>query len=195
MESPAYITKLDFPMIETERLLLRMFEDRDLDSAFRLFNDDDVQKYLSPENRRTRERMKITLQNFVGRWTERGFGLWCVGEKCGGEMLGYCGFQYFDETPEVEIMFAFFKDYWGRGFATEAANACLKFAFQELAPAKVSAVTHPENMASRYVLEKIGMVYEERMAHYGMDTVTYSISRCRFKPSEDIYKLTYKKFR
>lgn len=190
MESPAKITKFDLPLIETERLLLRMFEARDLDSAFRLFNDEEVQKYLSPENRRTRERMKVTLQNFVKRWRERGFGLWCVSEKSGDKMYGYCGFQHFDETPDAEVLFAFFKDFWGKGFATEAAKACLKFGFEELHFEKVFAATHPENTASVGVLEKIGMTFEKRNAHYGIDTVRYVNSRDDFEPSENFYKLT-----
>jgi len=191
MESPVNITKLDLPLVETNRLLLRMFEAGDLDSAFRLFNDEEVQKYLSSENRRTCEQMKFTLRNLVKRWQERGFGLWCVSEKGSDKMFGYCGFQYLDKTPDVEVLFAFFKDYWGKGFATEAAKASLKFAFEELQLEKVFAVTHPKNTASRSVLEKIGMTFEKRNAHYGIDTITYVISRRDFEPSVDIYKLTY----
>ncbi len=190
MESFEHTTKFDFPTIETERFLLRKFEERDLDLAFRLFNDGDVQRYLSPENRRTREQMKITLQNFNKRWKERGFGMWCASQKNGSEMLGYCGFQYFDETSDMEIIFAFFKDCWGKEFATETANACLQFAFEELSAAKVFAVTHPENLASRHVLEKIGMIYEKRMPHYQMETITFSICRSDFVSANYIYKLT-----
>ncbi len=191
MKSHAYATKSNLPLIETKRLLLRMFEDGDLDFVYRLFNDEEVQKYLSPENRRTREQMKITLRNFGKRWQERGFGLWRVSEKRSNKIFGYCGFQYFDETQDVEILFAFFKDFWGKGFAAEAAKACLKFGFEELQLKKVFAATHPENTASRCVLEKIGMTFEKRNAHYGIDTMTYVISRCDFEPSKDIYKLRY----
>ncbi len=194
MHLPARITKFDLPLIVTGRLRLRMFESGDLEAAFRLFNDEEVQKYLSPENRRTREHMKVTLRNFVKRWQERGFGLWCVCQKNGGEMLGYCGFQYFDETSDVEILFAFFKEFWGSGFAAEAAEACLKFGFEELRLEKVSAAAHPENTASRRVLEKIGMSFEKRNDHYGIDTTTYVISRNDFEFSQDNYELTYGKF-
>lgn len=169
-----------------------MFEDRDSESAFRLFNDRAVQKYLSPRNRRTREQMSVTLKFFLKRWTERGFGLWRVGEKNGGKMLGYCGFQYFDETLEVEILFALFEECWGKGLATEAAKAGLKFGFEKLLLSKIFAVVHPENSASRGVLEKIGMRFENTTLHYGIDTMTYSISSDDFKSAEIEYKLTYK---
>ena len=185
--------KFNLPLIETERLRLRVFEDRDLDSAWRLFNDPEVQKYLSPENRRTREQLTITLRNSVEYWKQRGFGIWCVGEKSRDTMRGYCGFQYLDQTPAIEIVFAFHKNSWGKGFATEAANASLKFGFEELKLEKMYAATHPENTASRCVLEKIGMASETRATHYGIDTITYSIHRGDFEP-RDFYKLIYKNF-
>lgn len=194
MKSPGCAAKYNFPLIETNRLWLRMFEVRDLDSAFRLFNDDAVQKYLAPQNRRTREQMKTTLQNFLQRWQERGFGLWRVSEKGSDKMFGYCGFQYLDKTLDVEISFAFFKDFWGKGFAAEAANVCLRFGFEELLFAKVYAATHPDNLASRGVLGKIGMDFEISTTHYGIDVVTYSISRGDFSPAEKSYKLTYQNF-
>lgn len=194
MKSFSNITEFNLPLIETERLLLRMFEARDLDFAFRLFNDDEVQKYISPENRRTREQMKVALQNFVKRWQERGFGLWCVSEKSGGKMFGYGGFQYFDRTTDVEVLFAFSRNFWGKGFATETAKACLRFGFEELRLEKIFAAVHFQNTASRRVLEKIGMTYEKREPHYGVDTIVYVISRDDFEPPEDIYKLIYGSF-
>lgn len=194
MESLACTKKFDLPLIETDRLLLRMFEVRDLEFALRLFNDAAVQRYLSPENRRTREQMEVTLLNFVKYWQERGFSLWCVSEKSSGKLLGYCGFQYFDETPDVEVLFAFFEDFWGKGFATEAAKACLKFGFEELQLEKIFAAAHPENAASRCVLEKIGMTSEGTNRHYGIETITFVISRDDFEQAENIYRLTYNNF-
>lgn len=186
--------KFNLPLIETERLRLRMFEARDFDSAWRLFNDEQVQKYLAPENRRTREHLKITLRNAVEYWKQRGFGLWCVGEKKPDTMRGYCGFQYLDETPLIEIVFAFHKSAWGKGFATEAARAALRFGFEDLQLEKVSAATHLENTASRRVLEKIGMTFEKTTTHYGIETTTFSISRRNFEPNGDFYELTGKNF-
>jgi len=192
MVSSAYIKQFGLPLIKTERLSLRMFEDCDFDSVLQLFNDEEVQKYLSPENRRNREQLEVTLKKMLEHWKERGFGLWCVSEKHNGKLLGYCGFQYFDQTLNVEIVFAFLKDFWAKGFATEAANACLKFGFEELWFEKVFATTHLENTSSCRVLEKIGMVFEEKSVHYKVETLAFSISRCDFKPSNGFYELTYK---
>ncbi|MDQ3130337.1 MAG: GNAT family N-acetyltransferase [Acidobacteriota bacterium] len=115
-----------FPIIETERLILRMFEADDFDAAYLLFSDTDVQKYLSPANRRTPEQMRVTLEKLATRWLERGFGIWCVCDKNSGGVIGYSGFQYFEKSSEVEILFGYLKEFWGNGYATEAARACLR---------------------------------------------------------------------
>ncbi len=164
-----------YPQIETERLLLRMFEPKDLDAAFVLFNDAEVQKYLSPQNQRNREQLKILLEKCLKYWEERGFGVWCVTEKNAGKMIGYCGFQYFDKTTEIAIVFGYLKEYWGKGFATEAAEECLKFGFEKLSFKKIYAVTDPDNLASLHVLEKVRMLLCEKIVHYEMNTVTYAI--------------------
>ena len=177
MNTQAVEEQVDYPVLETDRFILRMFEARDLETAYRLFNDADVQKFLSPKNRRTREQLEISLKNFVGRWTERGFGLWCVTEKHIGEMIGYCGFQHFEQTEDVEIVFGYLKEYWGKGAATEALQACLDYGMEKLAFEKIFAATNPENIGSIRVLEKSGMSFLERELHYEMETVIYSITK------------------
>jgi len=194
MESQPTDEQFNFPLIETERLVLRMITADDLDAAFVLFNDGDVQKYLSPANRRTRQQLKVTLENLALRWTERGFGIWCVCEKGGKKMIGYCGFQYLEKTPQVEILFGFLKDFWGKGYATEAANACLRFGFEEVQCSKIYAATHPENLASRCVLEKIGMAFDKKSEHYQIDSITFTVSRDEYAPSKDVYKLSYENY-
>ncbi len=178
------------PQIETERLLLRSFEAADFDAAYRLFNDADVQKYLSPENKRTREQLKITLEQLRLRWAERNFGIWCVCEKTNRKMIGYSGFQFLDKTGNIEIVFAYLKEHWTKGFATEAANACFRFGFENLEAEKIYAVIHPENGASERVLKKIGMSFERTSEHYRMNLTTYAVARDEYKPAENFYSLT-----
>lgn len=194
MESQINDEQFHFPLIETERLRLRMLSADDLDTAFVLFNDDDIQKYLSPANRRTRQQLKVTLKKLALRWKERGFGIFCVCEKGNKKMIGYSGFQYLDKTPQVEILFGFLKEVWGNGFATEAANACLRFGFEEARFEKVCAATHPENLASRCVLEKIGMAFSKKSEYYQFDSMTFTVSRDEYAASKDFYKLNYENY-
>lgn len=180
MEKQASHKIIDRPRIETERLSLRLFEATDLNAAFILFNDADVQKYLSATNKRTREQLEVLMNNSINYWRTRGFGMLCVADKTTNEMFGYCGFQYFDKTPDIEIVFGYLKEYWGKGIATEAARACLKFGFEKLSFEKVFAATVPENTASRSVLEKINMKYDEITVHYNLNLLLFSITRNEF---------------
>ena len=177
-----------YPQIETERLLLRMFEPKDLDAAYVLFNDVEVQKYLSPQNQRNREQLKNLLEKCLKYWGERGFGMWCVTEKNVGKMIGYCGFQYFDKTTEIEIVFGYLKEYWGKGIATEAAQVCLKYGFEQLSLKNIFAVTDPNNIASQRVLEKLRMLLCEKIVHYEMNTVTYTISKNQYQSLTQFFK-------
>jgi len=169
------------PVVETERLFLRLFNDGDLNAAYNLFSDTEVQKYLSPKNRRTREQLKVSLKKFAGHWAERGFGVFCITKKEKDEMIGYCGFQYFDGTEDVEIIFAVRKEDWQNGFATEAATECLKFGFENLNFDKVYAATDPQNFASKAVIKKLGMKYDEITNHYEMKLAVFCVTREAFR--------------
>jgi [ribosomal protein S5]-alanine N-acetyltransferase len=177
MEVKVLRNNLDSPIIRTERLSLRLFEDKDLEDAYKLFNDPEVQKYLSPKNRRTREQLKVSLKKFANHWNERGFGILCVTKKESGEMLGYCGFQFFDETDDVEILFCIILEDWNKGFATEAAKGCIKYGFKHLKFNRIYAATDPQNLASQSVLTKLGMHYDEESSHYEMKLAVFSLTR------------------
>ena len=112
MEKQALHKIIDCPLIETERLSLRLFRAADLDTAYKLFNNADVQKYLSARNKRSREQMEVLLNNSVNYWKTRGYGILCVADRTTNEMIGYCGFQCFDGTPDIEIGFGFLKEFW-----------------------------------------------------------------------------------
>ena len=177
MENHALKKICETPIIQTKRLVLRTFEAGDLDTAYILFNDAEVQKYLSKRNKRNRQQLEVLLEKSLNYWQTRGFGMFCVAEKLSGDMIGYCGFQYFDKTTDIEIVFGYLKEFWGQGFATEAARACLKFGFEKLEFERVLAATVPENTASRFVLEKLHMKCEENSVHYDMNLLSFSISR------------------
>ncbi len=89
-----------------------------------------------------------------------------------------------DDTPELVYLLA--KPYWGMGLATEAAKACLKYGFEELQLEQIIAVTRHENVASRRVLERIGMKHEKDVRLYDIDCVYYSISRKSYQPGNSL---------
>ena len=78
-------------------------------------------------------------------------------ERAGGDLIGYCGIEVWEQGPDGELGFSLARSAWGRGYATEAARAWLEHGFSVLGFTRVVAVVKPGNAASIRVLEKVGM--------------------------------------
>ena len=102
---------------------------------------------------RTRERVRDLIEH----QERHGFSKWGVKERASGVLVGDCGMQLLEGGPDVELGYHFRPSVWGRGYATEAAGACLAEAFTKLGIDRVIAIVEPGNAASVRVLEKIGM--------------------------------------
>jgi RimJ/RimL family protein N-acetyltransferase len=169
------------PEIETTRLRLRAFTPDDLDNLFLIFGDSEVMRYISNGKPRSREETENGLLKTIEGWRKRGFGLWAMTIKGSEKVIGYCGLIYLDDTPEIEIAYGLAKAHWGKGYATEAARAVLKFGFEQLKLERIVAVVNPENIPSQRVLEKLGMTYVKRAHYYEADLMYYEMPRMRFQ--------------
>jgi len=163
------------PILTTPHLALRAFTREDVDPMFRLMGEPDVLRYFPPAPPLTRERVERMVGRLLRHWDELGYGLWAVEARSGGALMGRCGLQRIPETEEVEIDFLLGKPFWGHGFATEAASAGLDYARTALVAPRIVGIVHPENLASRRVLEKIGMRFAERARYFGMDVHRYVV--------------------
>lgn len=161
--------------IETTRLLLRAFKPDDVDKLYLIRSDPDVMKTLPAVRPRSREETLLVMNRHNERWNEQSFGVWAVEHKEHGKLIGYCGLQYLEDTPEVEILYGLAKDYWGGGLTTEAARASLRYGFEEARLDYIVAIVLPDNLASRRVMEKIGMRYEGETRNFGVDCARYAI--------------------
>ncbi|WP_414754979.1 GNAT family N-acetyltransferase [Anabaena sp. CCY 9910] len=169
------------PEIETARLRLRYFTLDDLDNLFRLYSDTEVMKYLSP---RSREQTEASLRKHIQHWQAHNLGMWAVVHKQSGKMIGRCGLGFLDNTPEVELGYVLDKSYWNMGLGTEASIATLDYGFVTLKLERIVAIARPENIASRRVIEKVGMKYQKLAHYYGVDVVYYAISQSEWEMRE-----------
>jgi RimJ/RimL family protein N-acetyltransferase len=109
----------------------------------------------------SREESDALVDRIESHFDEYGFGLWAVEIPAVAPFIGFVGlavprFQaHF--TPCVEVGWRLASDYWNRGYATEAARAVLKFGFESAGLSEIVSFTVPANLASRRVMEKIGM--------------------------------------
>lgn len=148
-------------MIElcTERLLLRPWRDDDLEPFAALNADPRVMRYFPcvlkrAESDALAERIRAGLKR-------NSLGLLAAEVRGGARFIGFVGLSRPDYvmpfSPFVEIGWRLAAEHWGRGYATEAARECARWAFEDLALDELVSFTVPDNVASRRVMEKIGM--------------------------------------
>jgi RimJ/RimL family protein N-acetyltransferase len=162
---------MPFERLETERLLLRPLTVGDLDGLHVVFSDAEAMRFI-PGGACDRDRSRIRLRSLIEHQRVHGFSKWAVIEKESGQLIGDCGFQYLEGGPDIELGFHIARSRWGRGFATEAARACLDWALAER-PESVVAIVDDSNQASVRVLEKIGMGPRGRVSHFGREWRLY----------------------
>jgi ribosomal-protein-alanine N-acetyltransferase len=162
-------------MFETDRLILRRLDERDIDAIFAMRSDPEVMRFIrAPQNRAE----TVNWLNLVSsRWESDRIGFCAIVEKQTGKFIGWCGLWQLKETSELEIGYAIAKEFWGKGFATEAARIFLRYAFEQLNPDKIVAVAEPENLSSRCVMEKLGMKFVRLGEFYNRELVQYAVSR------------------
>lgn len=181
------------PALETARLRLRPFTLEDLDALCRITADAEVMRYIGEGRALSPAETEANLRNIVEAFQRRGYGRWAVEEKAGGGLLGYCGLGCPAESPGTELVYMLDRSAWGRGLASEASAAVLRFAFEELGLERVYALTMPGNARSRRVLERLGMEYLRDDRYYGYDCVCYALTRDRWRPGHGLYRLRREK--
>lgn len=160
----------------TERLELRALTADDAEAFHRLNSDPDVMRYTGEPPLESLEEAKVAIAEYPD-FDSVGFGRWgCVlrGQKT---IIGFCGLKHLAELDAVDVGYRFLPEYWGRGLATEACAASVRFGFDTLGLKHIIAMVLPENRGSIRVLEKVGMRYEGRVDYEGLQPLRYGISR------------------
>lgn len=158
-------------ILQTSRLYLREFQIDDAQSMFNLNNNFDVIKYTGNKPFNSVDEAKDFLLNY-NDYTKNSFGRWAVIDKETHKFLGWCGLKL-NEEGFVDIGFRFFKNNWNKGYATEAAKACLEYGFKKLEIKEIIGRAAKENVASIRVLEKLGMHYFKSDKCYGINDAVY----------------------
>jgi RimJ/RimL family protein N-acetyltransferase len=139
------------------RVLLRQWRegDREPNAAFNA--DPEVRRYLGGPC--SREESDRSVDWASGLIAERGWGLWAVEVVGGPSFIGVTGLKQTEVIPggAVEVSWRLGREYWGQGYATEAAREAVRFGFEELGLAEIVSLTVPANLRSRRVMERLGM--------------------------------------
>jgi len=157
-------SSLDATSLETPRLLLRGWQSDDLDGLAAVNTQPEVMRYINDGRTLDRAATAKRLADYQRHWVEHGFGLYAVEVKGTGELAGFTGLAVPTFLPEimpaVEIGWRLGRAYWGRGLATEAAQAVVAHARAELGLRRLVSIHIVGNEASARVMVKLGMSLE-----------------------------------
>jgi RimJ/RimL family protein N-acetyltransferase len=161
---------------ETPRLVLRTMTEDDAANLVELSRNPNVLRFIVDEPSVTTIADALTvLRERVFPQYAFGLGRWACIEKSSGAFLGWCGVKHILEDGEYDIGYRLLEEYWGRGYATEAAAATCDFARAHLRGERVVAKAAVDNTASRRVLEKVGLVFEGEEHGHGARFAVYRL--------------------
>ncbi len=161
----------------TARLVARRLREADAAELLRMHRDEAVMAHLG--GLRDEGETAQYLERNLRHWVQYNFGLWIVYERGGAEPIGRALLRHLDVEgrDEIEVGYAFYQPWWGRGYATETATACLEHARGILGCETVVAVTNQDNHGSQHVLRKCGLVFDR---HFQLEGATRCLYRVRW---------------
>jgi RimJ/RimL family protein N-acetyltransferase len=166
------------PVLETERLRLRGHRVDDFAACAAMWADPVVTRHVGGRPFSGEESWSRLLR-YVGHWAVLGFGYWVVEERATGEFAGETGFADYkrDLSPSLaetpEIGWAFASKFHGKGYASEAVRAAVKWGDEHFGPAGTACIIHPDNLASIRVAEKCGYRKSQPTTYKGHPTIVF----------------------
>nr|WP_315029356.1 GNAT family N-acetyltransferase [uncultured Chryseobacterium sp.] len=168
-------------IIETERLILRPFEETDAERMFLMDSDPEVMKYLgTPVS--TIEESKEMIKMIQKQYVENGVGRLAVIEKESGLMIGWSGLKLLKKAVNgyvntLDLGYRFIPEFWGKGYALEAAKVSLDYGFNELGAEYIYAYADIGNTGSNYILNKLGFEKTGEFEDSGVMCFWYELKR------------------
>ena len=144
-------------ILETSRLQLRELNQQDFEGLSAILADSEVM--YAWEHAFNPQQVQEWLDRNLQRYRRDGFGSFAAIEKSTGALVGVIGLlvEHIEDKDYIGVAYILNKSYWGQGYATEGAKACVDYAFGQLGCKQVVADIRPQNMASRKVAERLGM--------------------------------------
>lgn len=154
-------TSEPFHPLTTARLTLRRWRDSDLPHLAAVNADPEVMRWIGDGSPWDEARTRAGIRTMEALWDAEGFGLYAVEIRATGELAGFTGLTVPRSVPEVmpavEIGWRLGRRHWGRGYATEAAVACLRHGFRTRGLDRILGVLQTGNTASERIMHKLGM--------------------------------------
>jgi RimJ/RimL family protein N-acetyltransferase len=153
-----------------------MWREQDFEPYAKMCADPEIMRFLGGKTLNRLEAWRH-MAFLIGHWDLLGYGHWAVEEKASGAFAGRVGFLNPADWPGFEIGWTLGRNFWGKGYATEAAQRALQFAFDELDKSHVISLIHPDNRASIRVAERLGEKLEGNTELLGNNVLIYGLDR------------------
>ena len=177
---------LQIPTLETERLILRAWRERDIAAYAAIMADPEVMRFLGGVQA-VNDAWR-SMATMVGHWVLRGFGAWALERKSDGALIGRVGIQRPEGWPENEVVWTLGRPYWKQGYATEAAKAALAYGFDTLSLLRLVSFIDAGNVASQSVAKRLGYTKGGAITLSALgqsfDVDTWELLRNRWTPTE-----------
>ena len=158
-------------LFETKRCSLRIFQETDREDAAQLFVNPEVRAFLGGV--RTSDTIQSILDEMLA--PEDDSCNWVVREKNTQDFIGMISLDLHHEGVDQELSYQFLPEWWGQGYATEAAAVIIDYALNELELPALVAETQSANVPSCRLLEKLGMKLERKVSRFGAEQSIYAI--------------------
>ncbi len=168
-------------LIETSRLLLKEMSEDDVQDLFDLNNDLKVMRYTGDKSFESIEEALIYIENYQHIYQKYSCGRLSLFNRETGEYLSWCGLKYLDQKNETDLGYRLKKKFWGKGFATEVASACLDDGFKRLQLDCIFATAMKENTPSINIFKKLGLKYLKDQDCGCQPGVIYAITKQEWK--------------
>ena len=149
--------------VETDRLILREFNEKDFEAVYDFGSNLEVNKLTGDKLIESLEGAKNIIKNIWKKeYKKYGYGRWATIYKPDNKIIGFTGLKYLPEFNETDIGFRFLPEYWNKGIATEASKEIIKYGFKNLKLDRIIGIAMPENIGSCKVLEKVGLSFYKK---------------------------------
>lgn len=165
--------------LETARLILRLWQQADLEHLARVLADPAVMESLR-KSPYSPQKSQETFEYILQHWERHGYGPWATFEKASGQYVGHIGLEYMEDWPfehKTEVGFVVGSEFWNKGYATEAAQASLQHGFDVVELPRIISTTFEDHRASRRVMEKCGMEFQGVIRRRDADIAWYALDR------------------
>lgn len=171
-----------FPVLETERFILRELRIEDASDVFHYFSKDEVTQYYDLESFSKLEQAEQLINQWQVKFRQQEEVRWGITYRSEDRIIGTCGFHHWNkEHYKAEIGYELAPQYWRQGIMTEVLGEILRYGFTTLGLNRIEAMIDPDNISSRKLLQKCGMAEEGRLRDYFfaknqfLDTVLFAM--------------------